>query len=106
MFKTPNKTFPNNIKYITFAVIALHNSLRETSKDTYTPSVMLDREDVGNATLHLGQWHQLPHAVLEQRLQPIGRGHSNDAKLVRDKLREYLNSEGRVSWQDETALVH
>lgn len=104
MFKTPTKT-SNNVKHITFAALGLRNFLRETSKDTYTPPVMVDREDVANAKIHLGQWHQLSHAGLEG-LQPVSRGHINDAKLVRDNLREYFNSEGRVSWQDEMALVH
>ena len=41
-----------------------------------------------------------------QRLQPVGRDHSNDAKVVRETFEEYLNNEGSVAWQAERIHMH
>ncbi|KAK4321236.1 hypothetical protein Pmani_007505 [Petrolisthes manimaculis] len=39
-------------------------------------------------------------------IQGVGRGHSNDAKNVRDNLKNYFISNGKVPWQDRMALYH
>lgn len=56
VFKQPIRTSPANIKHITLAAVALHNMLRVTAKDTYSPPEFIDRDI--NGRLHEGQWRQ------------------------------------------------
>ncbi|KAK4325877.1 hypothetical protein Pmani_003581 [Petrolisthes manimaculis] len=105
VFKNPIRTSPTNVKDISFAAVALHNFLREHSKDTYSPPELIDREDEANGRMHQGQWHQHQHHAFEG-LHAMGRGHSNDAKNIRASLCDYFNNEGRVAWQDQMALLH
>ncbi|XP_042885510.1 uncharacterized protein LOC122261793 [Penaeus japonicus] len=105
IFKRPICTTPNNVKDIVFAAAVLHNHLRSHSKKTYSPPELLDREDLQKGQLSLGEWHQAPQGGLE-RLPVVGRGHSNNARTVRETLLSYFNNEGKVSWQDEMALLH
>lgn len=105
VFKQPLRIAPKHVEDITLAAVALHNMLREKSKDTYSPPELLDREDVGNGRLQQGQMHQHANAAMEG-LRAVGRGHTNDAKEVRDTLKDYFNNEGQVPWQAQMALLH
>lgn len=105
VFKHPIRTSPEHVKDITLATVALHNMLREKSKDIYSPPDLLDREDVGNGRLQHGQMHQHVNAAMEG-LQAVGRGHGNHAKEVRETLKNYFNNEGQVPWQAQMALLH
>ncbi|KAK4324874.1 hypothetical protein Pmani_004524 [Petrolisthes manimaculis] len=104
-FKQPIRTTPENVQDITLAAVALHNYLTEKSKDTYIPQGFTDREDIENGRLHQGQMHQHAHAAIED-LHPVGRGHTNEAKQVRELLKGYFNNEGQVHWQAQMAQLH
>ncbi|KAK3886481.1 hypothetical protein Pcinc_007550 [Petrolisthes cinctipes] len=45
-------------------------------------------------------------AAAFERLQVVGRGHGNEAKAVRDTLKSYFMERGKVSWQEQMALLH
>ncbi|KAK4310795.1 hypothetical protein Pmani_014212 [Petrolisthes manimaculis] len=105
VFKQPIRTTPENVQDITLAAVALHNYLTEKSKDTYIPQGFTDREDIENGRLHQGQMHQHAHAAIED-LHPVGRGHTNEAKQVRELLKGYFNNEGQVHWQAQMAQLH
>ncbi|KAK4305607.1 hypothetical protein Pmani_022575 [Petrolisthes manimaculis] len=51
-----------------------------------------------------GMWEGAPCGF--EGIQGVGRGHSNDAKNVRDNLKNYFISNGKVPWQDRMALYH
>lgn len=105
VFKQPIKTTSENVTDITLAAVALHNYLTETSKDSYIPQGFTDREDTENGRLHQGHMHQYAHAAMED-LHPVGRGHTNEAKQVREILKSYFNNEGQVPWQAQMAQLH
>ncbi|KAK4324880.1 hypothetical protein Pmani_004530 [Petrolisthes manimaculis] len=105
VFKQPIRTTPENVRAITMAAVALHNFLTVTSKDTYSPPDFVDREDTHLGRLHRGQMHQHAQAGVEE-LHAVGRGHSNQAKQVREQLKGYFTNEGQVHWQAQMALLH
>lgn len=105
IFRTPIRTSPANAKDIALAAVTLHNYLRASSKDSYVPPDMLDREDIQNVQFHPGQWRQHPRNGLE-RLPLLARGHAREAKDARNKFKDYFNQEGRVPWQDTMCFLH
>lgn len=105
VFRQPIRTTPENVKDITLAAVALHNYLRVNSRETYTPPDFIDREDLQSGRLHRGQMHLHPHAAVEG-LHAVGRGHSNEAKQIREMLKGYFNNEGQVEWQARMAQMH
>ncbi|MPC71654.1 hypothetical protein E2C01_065939 [Portunus trituberculatus] len=54
-------------------------ALDVSSKQSYVPADMVDREDVHNLNFHQCQWHQHPPEALE-RLPLLARGHTREAK--------------------------
>ena len=103
VFAAPIISNPENIKKIIFASVALHNYLRVNCK-TYIAPEQLQREDMHQSTIIPGEWEQAPCGFT--RLQGIARGHSNDAKKVRDTLKDYFVGTGQVPWQERMALYH
>ncbi|KAK4302017.1 hypothetical protein Pmani_025869 [Petrolisthes manimaculis] len=65
---------------------------------------LLEREDVNQGIIVPGQGRQAAAAF--ERLQVVGRGHGNEAKAVRDTLKSYFMERGKVSWQEQMALLH
>ncbi|XP_067118748.1 uncharacterized protein [Centruroides vittatus] len=89
-----NVTLPK----IVAASLVLHNFLLTESSTTYCPTGFVDTEDSGHS-VNLGQWRDE-----QKHLHKCGRQGSNtyscDAKVLRDKLAQYLCTEGAVAWQD------
>ncbi|KAK3878817.1 hypothetical protein Pcinc_016627 [Petrolisthes cinctipes] len=84
------------------STVALHNYLREQSVPIQPE--LLEREDVDQGIIVPGQGRQAAAAF--ERLQVVGRGHGNEAKAVRDTLKSYFMERGKVSWQEQMALLH
>ncbi|XP_047472445.1 protein ALP1-like [Penaeus chinensis] len=62
-------------------------------------------KDIIFATVVLqGEWQELPNMM--ENFQAIARGHSNDAKIVRDTFREFFLTRGAVPWQERMAHLH
>ncbi|XP_045106669.1 protein ALP1-like [Portunus trituberculatus] len=92
----PGKDLPNEKLVFNYL---LHNYLRVNS----------GKKHAASHNTHGEHRHEEVEDVLQetfQRLLPIGRGHSNDAKVVRETFEEYFNNEGSVPWQAERMLMH
>jgi len=98
VFKTHNNIQLDNIKDIIMASCALHNFLRKTSPDTYTPSECFDTEDLQNGTFIAGL-RSNPSSMATPK-KGINRNHPLTGKEVRSQFVEYFNNEGKVPWQD------
>lgn len=103
VFESAIHSNPIYIKKIIFASVALHNYLRSNCS-TYITQDMLQREDIERDTVVPGAWEQMPYVF--QDIHGNGRGCSNDAKKVRDTLKEYFINTGQVPWQERMALHH
>ena len=101
VFQSPINSKPQYINKIIFAAVALHNFLRENCK-TYVTVDQLRREDIDRNIIIPGVWEA--HGI--EGIQGVGRGHGNDAKEVRNNLKNYFVSNGQVPWQDRMALHH
>ena len=79
------------------ASIALHNTLRTKSSESYTPHGSVDNETKGTAIE--GTWCECstPNLAFLQN-ENIGR-QSLVAKKIRQKYCDYFNGSGHVTWQ-------
>lgn len=103
VFRSAIPLEPEKVKHLVLASTALHNYLRKqrNSRFLYTPPEYVDREDVGSGEVVPGQWRcEVPlESMLE--LRPVSsNNYSNEAKMTRDEFKEYFNSNGAVSWQN------
>lgn len=89
----------DNIDTVVLACCALHNFLRRKSPQKYTPPESMDRENISECTVELGE---RCHPELLHDLQCGSRGQIlNSAIQVRDQFKDYFNNEGSVPWQDK-----
>ena len=91
---------PDDAADIVWAILGLHNVLRSDTigRTLYSPSSMIDRENVLTGRLEPGEWWQEPAAG---GFMPLGHGgnrHADDALQVRDKFCNYFNTVGTVPW--------
>ncbi|KAG7156527.1 antagonist of life heterochromatin protein 1-like 2 [Homarus americanus] len=101
VFQQPISLRPDCIKQIIFASVALHNYLRVNCRTPLAPE-LLEKEDINRGMLVSRHWQEA-HLTEFEKLQAIGRGHSNDAKTVRENFKDYFMNRGRVPWQDRLA---
>jgi len=98
IFKTRIDIKLDNIKDVVMASCALHNFLRRTSPDTYTPPESFDTEDLQNGTVTAGLRSN------PSSMTTLKRGNNRSRQLTRKEVRsqfmEYFNNEGKVPWQD------
>jgi len=97
IFKTHINIQLDNIKNAVMASCALHNFLRRTSTDMYTPSECFDTEDLQNGTATAGLRSNPSSMGTSKRGN--NRNHQLTGKAVRSKFVEYFNK-GKVPWQD------
>ena len=100
IFETPIQAKPGNVKPYVLACICLHNYLRLTENSCYTPRGFIDVATKGGDIKHV-EWRS--HQVQDSAIKPItkikGRKNKSHAKLVREKLKVYVNEENILSWQ-------
>ena len=98
IFKSHINIQLDNIKDVVMGSCALHNFLRRTSPDTYTPSECFDTEDLQNGTVTAGL-RSNPSSMAK-----LKRGNNKNNQLtgkeVGSQFVEYFNNEGKVPWQD------
>lgn len=96
---------PEKVRKIVLAICALHNFLikRKESATNYAPTGTFDKEDETTHANINGAWRQedgMPTDTLFSLQGGVCQNHSNEAKLVRDELKEYFTSPvGEVNWQ-------
>ncbi|XP_045132276.1 protein ALP1-like [Portunus trituberculatus] len=86
IFKQPIRISPEKVNDILLAAVTLHNMLHESSSNSYTPPGFIDAEDMESGRIQVGHMHHFPYGAVEG-LEAVGRGHSNDAKNIREKFR-------------------
>ncbi len=93
---------PETIESVIMAILVLQNYLRKSisSKASYCPVGLLDTEDPTGGFVQ-GLWRQesMSESLLPLSVSPTGHNASNNAKLVRETLKDYFFAEGSVDWQ-------
>jgi len=101
VFLQPLNISVENVDAVVMASCVLHNFLRTKSSTYYTSANYIDLEDTETGNIIQGQWRQIGEMVPLQRSQSYT---PQDAKLVRDKYKEYFNNEGKVCFQEN--MIH
>ncbi|KAM5163735.1 uncharacterized protein ACMZJ9_006361 isoform 1-T2 [Mantella aurantiaca] len=103
IFRTTINLSPHKIELVVMACCLLHNFLRRSNTDEYSPLNMLDRESIEDATLLPGEWRTESAGLVPlQYMQP--QKPELNAKLNRQKYMAYFTGPGTVEWQDAMVL--
>ncbi|XP_047477243.1 protein ALP1-like [Penaeus chinensis] len=99
VFQRPIQATPANAQSTIFAAVVLHNFLRIHSRVPLQQE-LLERENIDSGV-------SLPHKKVPgiEKLEDISRKLSSNAETVRDSFKTYFNGEGKISWQDDVALL-
>ena len=81
------------------AACVLHNFLRSkpSSRNIYSPPDYIDRKNQG--IVIDAEWRQNAGNCLPNILQQGGNRSTLEAREIRDKLCDYFNTNGEVSWE-------
>lgn len=101
VFYTAMRLSPENATKVTLAAIALHNFLMTKRDQAFNPRGYIDSEDPQTGAITLGQWRNVPQQILLDgvRIAPANR-YGQKAADIRDEIKEYVNAEGQVPWQE------
>lgn len=95
--------YPDKAQKIVSTCCVLHNLLLENPKESTCPESYADRYDE-NGQLIEGAWRQ--KTVHSHSVTNSDGRLTNEAKLIRAKLRDYVNSpQGAVQWQKKSAFL-
>jgi hypothetical protein len=100
VFQTAMRLNPNNATTVTMACLALHNFLISKKDAAYVPSTFVDHEDNVTHTTVPGVWREQANTFTSIN-RVTGNRSADDAQWVRNELKEYVNLEGRLPWQDK-----
>ena len=91
---------PESTVSLVMAILVLHNYLRKriSSKASYCPVGLVDMED-HNGGFVQRVWGQDSKSESLLPLSVSGHSASNNAKLMRETLKDYFFAEGTVDWQ-------
>lgn len=107
VFERPIAVGVTKVEGIVKAALALHNWLKMSSSEKYTPAGSLDTEDLNTRQIIPGSWRtEVREAKSLVDLQ-VNLGSRNYTKLafnMREKYAEYFCGHGAVSWQDN--MIH
>lgn len=92
-----------NIDTIVLTCCALHNFLRKMCPQSYTTPDVLDRENIEDGSVTLGERCN-PDIIHNLQLGRRGSVMA-DAKVVRNSFKVYFNNEGSVPWQDKAVSL-
>lgn len=98
IFEKPIPLSPDKVTRVVKAAVALHNWLRKTSPTTYTPSGMIDIEDIETGQILPGSWRQIPSAM-ERLENQRSNNYGRQASAIRDSYANYFMTTGAVPWQ-------
>lgn len=98
IFRKPMCLDIGKVTSIIRAACALHNWMRSTSQNTYTPINSLDFEDIDNYRIIPGNWRD-ENLNIESIGAQGSNHHSEIAKAIRDRYQHYFLNEGAVPWQ-------
>lgn len=98
IFHTSINLKMDNVDTVVLTCCALHNFLRRRSPQIYTPYESMDRENISEGTVELGERCD-PELVHDLQRGTRGQILSN-AIVVRDQFKDYFNNEADVTWQD------
>lgn len=92
---------PEKAEKVVLACCVMHNYLRTRNSSHYMPADLVDTEAVDSHTVFPGTWREedSPTASWLPMLNQGNRGHTTEAKFVRDTFRVYFNGVGQVPWQ-------
>lgn len=85
---------------IVLCACTLHNWLRTTASNTYTPPGTTDYEDIINFQIIQGQWRSEINELPSIRRSRINNRSKLIAEKMRDKYKNYFNDDGAVAWQN------
>lgn len=92
---------PSKVETVVLACAYLHNFLRRSSKNVYTPAGSFDTED-SDGNIIPGAWRSQMQPSELSGLRSAPRRSPNEVQEIRNEFRDYfLSSEGSVPWQNE-----
>lgn len=103
IYQTPIQLSIENTDSVVRATISLHNWLRRTSPNYYTPVGSLDAENIETGEVELGDWRNDVDLPDDSHIRFGSNNHSKPSSLLRDAYKEYFATHGRVPWQKEYA---
>ncbi|KAL1493696.1 hypothetical protein ABEB36_009391 [Hypothenemus hampei] len=94
----------DKVDIIVKTAYALHNWLRTTASQNYTPIGSLDKEDLNGGSLLAGSWRTTfsPSQIALRKLEyNIGsNNYTTEAANKRDRYADYFLGPGAISWQE------
>ena len=92
--------YPENATTVTLAFLALHNFLLSKQDGVFASPTLVDREDAVSHKIMPGDWRQAQQSCFRDLPRQTGNRNAADAQWVRNELKENVNHEGQVSWQE------
>lgn len=101
VFETPIAVSIDKVDIIIKSTCALHNWLRITFGERYTPPGFVDTEDINTGCITPGSWRQIDRMnVLRSLNISLGsHNYTREASNVRNEYAEYFSGRGAVPWQ-------
>ena len=100
VFRTAIHLSPDNAVTITKACLALHTFCQRQRDKHFVPLSLVDQEDPVSHEMVPGEWRRNTCNHLVNIIQQSGNRNAANARWVRDKVKEYVNGVGKVSWQE------
>jgi hypothetical protein len=98
VFRAPIHLKTETVRAVIKATVCLHNFLIDRNVIDVDRERAVDREDLQQGVVVLGEWRDSPQGALQPVKSHTGRV-PTDAKMVRQQLSEYFLKEGAVEWQ-------
>lgn len=102
VFEKPISVGIDTVDEVVKSALALHNWLKMTLSEGYTPTGFIDTEDLNMRCIIPGSWRTQSTSVsglLNLQVRLGSRNYTRSASTVRDEYAEYFSGEGVVPWQ-------
>nr|CAI5843403.1 unnamed protein product [Callosobruchus analis] len=102
VFERPIAIGIDKVDVVVKATLALHNWLKTSSGETYTPIGSFDTEDLNTRQIVPGSWRTQSteaRALVNLQTNLGSRNYTTSASTVRDQYAEYCSGHGAVPWQ-------
>nr|CAI5853840.1 unnamed protein product [Callosobruchus analis] len=102
VFERPIAIGIDKVDVVVKATLALHNWLKMSSGETYTPIGSFDTEDLNTRQIVPGSWRTQSteaRGLVNLQTNLGSRNYTTSASTVRDQYAEYFSGHGAVPWQ-------